>query len=430
MLFDCENGAVANAMIYCTTLAESLKKMRFAYYGRSSFLLVVGLWAALINPAAAQAQKLSPAVMEELRKVAAVYSMIQTDYVTPVDGTLVMSSCMKGMVTKLDSHSTYLGKEEFEDFIRTPSKDSVGIGVELAVRAGLPTVVSATEGSAADRAGLRPKDYILEIDGHSMEESEVQDALKRLRGKPGTTVNLAIRRPGEMENRSLTLVREQTYIKSVSGRRASLDIGYLRVPSVNENTAPDVRAEFRKLQAAGPLRGLVLDLRNSPGGLLLSSVELAAMFLPTNAPVVTTEGRVPESNQAWTANRDDILKNKNAKHDAWPETMKSVPLVVLVNAGTASGVEIIAAALRDNGRAKLIGSKTFGRGTIQTLRQIGPDSAVKLTTAYYKTPSGRQLQGNGLEPDLQAPDLVRMEDAGTDQDAGLSKAIAWFRTPS
>lgn len=154
------------------------------------------------------------------------------------------------------------------------------------------------------------------------------------------------------------------------------------------------------------------------------------MFLPPNAPVVSTEGRLPESNQAWTASRDDILKNKNAKHDDWPEAMKSVPLVVLVNAGTASGVEIIAAALRDNGRAKLIGSKTFGRGTIQTLRQIGPDSAVKLTTAYYKTPSGRQLQGNGLEPDLQAPDLVQVRDAGTDQDAGLNKAIAWFRSPS
>lgn len=224
--------------------------MPFSYYGRASFLLVVSLWAASINPAAAQAQKLSPAVMEELRKVAAVYTMIQTDYVTPVDGTAVMSSCMKGMLTKLDAHSTYMGKEEFEDFIRTPSKDSVGIGVELVVRAGLPTVVSAIGGSAADRAGLRPKDYILEIDGHSMEESEVQEAVKRLRGMPGTTVKLAIRRPGEMENRSFTLVREQTYIQSVSGRRVSSDIGYLRVPSVNENTAPDVRAEFRKLQAA------------------------------------------------------------------------------------------------------------------------------------------------------------------------------------
>ena len=383
-----------------------------------------------MNPAAAQAQKLSPEVLEELKKIAAVYGMIQTDYVKSVDGTVVLSSCMKGMLNKLDAQSTFIDKEEFEDFSRGPSKDVAGIGVETVVRAGLPTVVSAIEGSPAARAGLRPKDYILEIDGHSMEESEAQDAVKRLRGKAGTTVSLTIRRPGEMENRTLTLVREPGYLRRVSSRRAPFDIGYLRIPSVNESTAPDVRAEFRKLQAAGPLRGLVLDLRNSPGGLLLSSIELAAMFLPPDAPVVSTEGRLPESNQAWTANRDEILKSRHAKRDDWPEAMKSVPLLVLVNAGTASGVEIIAAALRDNGRAKLMGSKTFGRGTIQTVRQLTKDSAVKLTTAFFKTPSGRQLQGNGLEPDLQAPELQRLEDAGTDQDAGLSKAIGWLRAPS
>jgi carboxyl-terminal processing protease len=404
--------------------------MVFSHHRPASLLLTIGLWAGSMNPAAAQAQKLSPEVLEELKKIAAVYGMIQTDYVKSVDGTVVLSSCMKGMLNKLDAQSTFIDKEEFEDFSRGPSKDVAGIGVETVVRAGLPTVVSALEGSPAARAGLRPKDYILEIDGHSMEESEAQDAVKRLRGKPGTTVNLTIRRPGEMENRTFTLVREPGYLRRVSSRRAPFDIGYLRIPSVNDSTAPDVRAEFRKLQAAGPLRGLVLDLRNSPGGLLLSSIELAAMFLPPDAPIVSTEGRLPESNRAWTANRDEILKDRYAKRDDWPEAMKSVPLVVLVNAGTASGVEIIAAALRDNGRAKLMGSKTFGRGTIQTVRQLSKDSAVKLTTAFYKTPSGRQLQGNGLEPDLQAPDLQRLEDAGTDQDAGLSKAIGWLRAPS
>jgi carboxyl-terminal processing protease len=412
------------------TFSGVVKKMFFSHHRPASLLLMIGLWAGSMNPAAAQAQKLSPEVLEELKKIAAVYGMIQTDYVKSVDGTVVLSSCMKGMLNKLDAQSTFIGKEEFEDFSRGPLKDVAGIGIETVVRAGLPTVVSAIEGSPAARAGLRPKDYILEIDGHSMEESEVQDAVKRLRGKPGTTVSLTIRRPGEMENRTLTLVREPSYLRRVSSRRAPFDIGYLRIPSVNESTAPDVRAEFRKLQAAGPLRGLVLDLRNSPGGLLLSSIELAAMFLPPDAPVVSTEGRLPESNQAWTANRDEILKSRHAKRDDWPEAMKSVPLVVLVNAGTASGVEIIAAALRDNGRAKLMGSKTFGRGTIQTVRQLTKDSAVKLTTAFYKTPSGRQLQGNGLEPDLQAPDLQRLEDAGTDQDAGLSKAIGWLRAPS
>jgi carboxyl-terminal processing protease len=404
--------------------------MRFAHHSRVPTFLLAGLIAAPIAPAFAQEQKLSPAVLDELRKVAAIYSMIQTDYVAPVEGTAVISSCMKGMLRSLDPQSTYMDKDEFENFWRAPSPDLVGIGIEMAFRAGLPTVVSAIEGSAADRAGLRPKDYILEIDGHSTEETEMRDAVMRLRGKPGSTVTLVIRRPGEVVNRTVTLTREQTFVKAVSSRRTSFDIGYLRIRSVNDSTGPDVRAAFRKLQDARPLRGLVLDLRNSPGGLLASSIELAAMFLPPNAPIVSTQGRLPESNQAWTANRDEILKSRHAKSDPWPEAMKSVPLVVLVNAGTASGVEIIAAALRDNNRAKLVGSKTFGRGTIQTVRQLTQDSAIKLTTAYYKSPSGRQLQGNGLDPDVQAPDLDRLENAGTEGDVGFSKAIALLMAPS
>ena len=400
--------------------------MRISHLGRTTLLLGLGLGALSMNPAAAQAKKFSPEFLEELRKIAGVYDMIQTDYVKPVESTVVLSSCMKGMLNRLDSQSTYYDKEDFNDLVRGPSRDVVDIGVEIFARAGLPTVVSAGEGSPADRAGIRPRDYIVEIDGHSMEESEVQDAVRRLRGAPGTTVTLVTRRPGEMKNRTLTLVREPTYSKRVASRRVQQDIGYLRIPSVNENTAPDVRAEFRKLQATGPLRGLVLDLRNSPGGLLLSSVELAAMFLPADAPVVSTEGRAPNSNQAWTASRDAVLKSASAKRDEWPEAMKSLPLVVLVNAGTASGSEIIAAALRDNGRAKLIGSKTFGRGTIQTVRALSKDSAIKLTTAVYKTPSGRQLQGNGLDPDVPAPDLELLEEAGSDKDAGLSKAIGWL----
>lgn len=410
-------------------LREIVMKIHHSLNVRTSLLLVIGFWGSLMNFASAQTQKLSPEALEELKKVARVYEIIRTDYVTAVDETTVLASCMKGMLSKLDAQSNYLDKEELDDLRRGPSKDLVGIGVEIISRAGLPTVVSAIEGTPADRAGLRPKDYLLEIDGHSMEESSTADAVKWLRGKPGTSVNLTIRRPGEVENRSLTLVREPTYLKRVSSRRAPFDIGYLRFPSLNENSAPDVRTEFRKLQAGGPLHGLVLDLRNSPGGLLVSSVELAAMFLPPDAPVVSTEGRTSDSNHVWKASKDEILKDKYARREDWPEAMKSIPLVVLVNAGTASGSEITAAALRDNGRAKLIGSKTFGRGTIQTIRPLSKDTALKLTTAFYKTPSGQQLQGHGLEPDLPAPDLQRMEDAGTDLDAGLSKAISWLRSP-
>lgn len=376
----------------------------------------------------AESTRLPPAVLDELSKVAAVYSMIQTDYITPVDGVGVMSSCMKGMFKILDSQSTYLDKEALEDFQGASLPDLAGIGVELTMRSGLPTVVAANEGSAAERAGLRPKDYIVEIDGQSMEEIELRDAMRLLRGQPGSTVSLVIRRPGEFVNRSIKLTRQFAAFKPISGQRVSFDIGYLRVREIRESTAPEIRAEFRKLQGARPLRGLVLDLRNSPGGLLGSSIELAAMFLPSEAPIVSTVGRLPEANQAFTANRDTIMKWRGSLKDPWPDAMKAIPLVVLVNGGTASGAEIIAAALRDNARATLVGSKTFGRGNIQTVRQLSKDSAIKLTTAYYKTPNGDQLQGNGLAPDVQSPDLDRIEDAGSDGDLGLRKAIELLRT--
>lgn len=403
--------------------------MSFAHHRKLFSCVFASLTAMHVGAASAQARKLTPEVLDAMQKVAAAYSMIQTDYVAPVEGPSVLTSCMKGMFKSLDEQSSYLDKEQFDDLLHPPS-DVVGIGVEMVLRAGLPTVISAIEGSAADKAGLRPRDYILEVDGRSMEEVELPDAIKALRGKAGSKVELVIRRPGEATNRSLSLTREQTYIKAVSSRRSSFDIGYIRIRSLNNSTAPEVRTEFRKLQDARPLRGLVLDLRNSPGGLLTSSIELAAMFLQADAPIVSTQGRLPESNQAWTANRDEVLKNTMAKNDPWPEAMKTVPLVVLVNGGTASGAEIIAAALRDNNRAKLVGSKTFGRGSIQTIRPLAKDSAIKLTTAHYKTPSGRQLQGNGLDPDVQAPDVEHMEGAGTDGDVGMSKAIALLKAPS
>jgi carboxyl-terminal processing protease len=403
--------------------------MPVAHHRNLSRHVFAGLMAAHLTAAWAQAQKLTPEVLAEMQKVATVYSMIQTDYVVPIAGTAVMASCMKGMVKGLDGQSSYIDKDQFEDFLH-PSTDVVGIGVEMALRAGLPTVVTAIEGSAADRAGLRPKDYILEIDGHSMEEAELQDAFKRLQGKPGSVVALVIRRPGEFVNRSLTLTRTPNRVKAVSARRTSSDMGYLRVRGLYERAASDVRLEFAKLQDARPLRGLVLDLRNSPGGLLESALEVAAMFLPPNAPIASTEGRLPEANQSWTASPDGILKRRSAAPGEWPEAMKSVPLVVLVNGGTASGAEIIAAALKENDRAKLIGSQTFGRGIIQTVRPLSADSAVKLTTAYFKTPSGRRLQGKGLDPDVQAPDPEHLEDAGTDGDVGLSKAIALLKAPS
>jgi carboxyl-terminal processing protease len=350
--------------------------------------------------------------------------MIQSDYVTPTDGTRLMNGCMKGMFKTLDSASAYLDAEAFAALRGPRSSDISGIGVELTQRAGLPTVVSTSEGSPAEQAGLRPRDYLLEIDGESMEEADLAQAIARLNGKAGTPLTLSIRRPGESAPRTLTLVRATVPIAPVAGRRGTDGIGYLRVRGFRENTPADVRREFLALQQAGPLRGLVLDLRHSPGGLLNASVELAAMFLPPQAVIARSEGRAAEATQTYTADRAEVQKLARSARDPWPEAMVTLPLAVLVDSGTASGAEILAAALRDNGRARLVGSKTFGRGSVQTVRMLTPTTAVKLTTALYRTPSGQALQDRGLLPDEVVPELEQLAQAGSDADAGWARARA------
>lgn len=385
--------------------------------------LVLGLAAFAIAPAWAQPKKMSPEALDEIRKIAAIRSMIQTDYFKPVDDVAVLGSCMKGMLSGLDGQSVYFDAEAFEEFKSGGPSGEVGIGIEMTLRAGLPTVTTAIDGSAAQRAGLLPKDYILEIDGLSMEESTLEDAIKKLRGAPGSTVALTLRRPGETVNRRVSITREVTRVQPAWSRRLTGDVGYIKMSSFTDQSAPALRAAFKELQSTKALKGLVLDLRNAPGGLLTATIEIAAMFLPEGAPVVSFEGRLPESNQFIRADRNEITQARGAINEPWPAAMRSVPLVVLVNTGTASGAEIVAGALRDNGRAKLIGSKTFGRGSIQTVRQLTPNTAIKLTTAVYKTPSGRLLQNKGLEPDLQAPDPDRYEDRATAQDPGLKQAL-------
>ena len=382
-------------------------------------LLVLLLAAAPL--VRAEPAKPSPLPLDAMKNMAAAFGLIRSDYVTAVDGDRLIASCTKGMFKELDPASAYLDGESLAD-LRGRRGSDVGIGVELTLRAGLPTVAAALEGSPADRAGLRPRDYILEIDGESMEETTLEQALARLRGKPGSELTLTVRRPGDPASRTVTVTRAATEVKPVFARRWGADLGYLRVRSLREGTPREVHAAVLGLQQSRPLKGLVVDLRNSPGGLLQSAIEIAAMFLPDQAVVVRTDGRLPESNQTYTADRAVLLKAAKGAPEAWYDTWTTMPVVVLVDGGTASGAEIIAAALRDNGRARLLGSRTFGRGSIQTLRMISPDSAVKLTTALYRTPGGQQLQGRGLIPDETLPDLERLDQAGTDKDPLLLRA--------
>ncbi|MFG6467884.1 S41 family peptidase [Roseateles sp. BYS87W] len=372
----------------------------------------------------ALADPLPPQVTESLRAVASSYQAIQSDYVTPVDGTQLLSACMKGMFKSLDASSAHLDGPALAALTGPRPRDTAGIGVELTQRAGLPTVVSTSPGSPAETAGLRPRDFLLEIDGESLEEADPAQAIARLNGPAGSTVTVTLRRPGESAPRTLSLVRVVGRVPPIVRTRGPDDIGYLRLYSLLEATPGELRREFNALQQGGPLRGLVLDLRRSPGGLLNASIEIAAMFLPPDAVIARSEGRVAEATQTFTANRAEVQKLARTPRQPWPEALTSVPLVVLVDSGTASGAEILAAALRDNGRARLIGSKTFGRGSVQTVRMISPTSAIKLTTALYRTPAGEMLQGRGLAPDEAVPELELFSQAGSANDPALARARA------
>ena len=392
-----------------------------ALHRRYAFLLL-----ALAPIAQTQAQSTQPQPqplpLDAMQTLASVFGVIRSDYVTAVDGDRLMAACTKGMFTALDSASAYLDAEDLKALSGRPPAGTVGIGVELVMRAGLPTVAAALEGSPAEKAGLRPRDYLLDIDGRSLEETTLSQALDLLQGKAGTPLVLTLRRPGESAPRKLTLVREPTQLKPVFGRRWGEDLGYLQVRALRENTPADLRTAVQSLLQAGPLKGLVLDLRHAPGGLLQASIEVAAMFLPAQAVITRTEGRQPEARQTFTADRAQVRGSARQPRAPWPDALQTVPLVVLVDGGTASGAEIIAAALRDNGRARLLGSKTFGRGSIQTVRMVSPTTAIKLTTALYRTPGGELLQDRGLQPDEPLPELDQLQRAGTDDDPALPRA--------
>ena len=374
----------------------------------------------------AQEKQGAPLPTNELRALADLFGVIRSDYVSEPDDAKLIVSCMRGMMRDLDPQSAYLDAESFNELRMPSSKDAAGIGLDIGYKAGLPSVVSARDGSPAHKAGLLPKDYILAIDGESMEETALADVVKKIRGAPGSKITLTIRRPGETSERVLTLVREVLPASKAKAYLIQSGIGYMQLGSFLENTGAEVRAAFTDMtnQSGGKLGGLILDLRNNSGGLLRTSGEIAAMFLPKDVPVFSSYGRLPDANVTFYASQKFFPPARSAPAGPWPEQMRSVPMVVLVNAGTAAGAEIVAGALQDHKRAILVGGKTYGKGSVQTIRQLSKDTAVKLTTAYWKTPSGRTIHNNGVAPDY----VVQDAGAGTSDDKVLGKALELIRT--
>jgi carboxyl-terminal processing protease len=345
---------------------------------------------------------LAPLPLEELQQLAAVFGMVKSDYVEPVDERKLISDAISGMVASLDPHSQYFDKKSYKEFREGTSGRFVGVGIEISQEDGLVKVVSPIEGSPAYRAGLKPNDLITKIDDTVVKGLSLSDAVKRMRGEPNTKVTLTIFRKEENRSFPVTITREEIKTQSVKGKVIEPGYAWIRLSQFQERTVEDFVRKVEEIYKADPnVKGLVLDLRNDPGGLLDAAVAVSAAFLPENVTVVSTNGQLPESKFVYKAAPEFYQRRSGSDPlRRLPASIKTVPLVVLVNEGSASASEIVAGALQDHKRATILGSQTFGKGSVQTVRPLGPDTGLKLTTARYYTPSGKSIQARGIVPDV------------------------------
>jgi carboxyl-terminal processing protease len=368
-------------------------------------LLAVGAIAGALTTmqlSAVARSSLAPLPLEELQQLAAVFGMVKNEYVEPVDEKKLISDAISGMVSGLDPHSQYFDKKSFKEFRESTGGKFVGIGIEIQMEDGLVKVESPIEGSPAFRAGLRPGDLITRIDETPVKGLTIDQAVKRMRGEPNTKVLLTVFRKAESRSFPVTIVREEIRVQSVRAKVVEPGYGWVRVTQFQDRTVEDFVRKVGELYQQDPnLKGLVLDLRNDPGGLLDSAVALSAAFLPADVVVVTTNGQLPESRASFRASPEFYARRGGSDPlKKLPAAVKTVPLVVLVNEGSASASEIVAGALQDHKRATIMGAQTFGKGSVQTVRPLSAETALKITTARYYTPSGRSIQARGIVPDI------------------------------
>jgi len=350
----------------------------------------------------------TPLPVEELRAFSEVFGRIKSDYVEPVTDKKLITDAIAGMLNGLDPHSAYLDADAFKELQVGTHGEFGGLGIEVGMEDGVVKVISPIEDSPAYQAGIKPGDFIIKIDDTLIKGMSLNDAVKRMRGKPGSKIVLTIIRKNEPKPFEITLVRAIIKVQSVKSKLLEPGYGFVRITQFQEMTGQNLATALEKLvkENKGPLKGLVLDLRNDPGGLLTGAVAVSSAFLPRDALVVYTEGRTEDAKMRLTANPDNYLRSSSDKDflKMVPDSIKSVPLIVLVNAGTASASEIVAGALQDHKRAVIMGEQTFGKGSVQTVLPLGNGTGIKLTTARYYTPGGRSIQAKGIEPDIPVED--------------------------
>ena len=356
---------------------------------RPLIALLTGLLIYTLGPLPAAAQPAPSAdtlPLEDIQTFAEIFERIKRAYVEEVDDSTLIRNAMRGMLSELDPHSAYLDRDEFQSLRESTEGEFGGIGIEVGLEDGRLIVITPIDDTPASRAGLQARDVILEIDDEPTERLSLQESVTLMRGDPGSEIHLLILRSGEDEPLEFTLIRERIRTESVRSEMLESGYGYLRVSQFQSRTGEQVNSAIQRMERDGALQGLVLDLRNNPGGILQAAVAVADAFLDAGL-VVYTEGRLEDTQMRFSAN----------SATAAPE----VPLVVLINGGSASAAEIVAGALQDQRRAVIMGTESFGKGSVQQIMPLGNGEGLKLTTALYYTPNGRSIQAMGIEPDVR-----------------------------
>ena len=361
--------------------------------------IIFGLTLTLGHNVWAGKQKVASLPLEDLRVFTDVYARIKQDYVTEVDDSMLIENAIRGMLSGLDPHSSFLDEEQFRELQIGTSGEFGGLGIEVGMENGFVKVIAPIDDTPADRAGVKAGDLIIRLDGKSVKGLALEEAVKLMRGKKGSKIDLTILREGEDSPLNIIITRDVIRVRSVRSRILEPGIGYVRISNFQSKTTRGLldAVESLKKKNKGELKGLVLDLRNNPGGVLTGAVGVSDAFLKDNKLIVYTEGRVEDSELRYNASTGDSING--------------APLVVLINQGSASASEIVAGAMQDHNRATILGTTSFGKGSVQTILPLKENAALKLTTARYYTPAGRSIQGEGIVPDV----LLQVEDDGEDE---------------
>ena len=385
---------------------STLKKIALYTLGAFSGALIT---VSVQSTAAEKKQEALP--VQSIRTMAEVYSQIKANYYEDKSDEALLEGAVKGMVTGLDPHSEFMNKKDYADLKENTSGEFGGLGMEIGSEDGFVKVVAPIEDTPAERAGIKSGDYIVKIDGLSTRNMTVSEAVKKMRGKPGTNIELTISRKDAAKPMVFKLTRAVIKVQSVRSKLLEPGYGYIRINQFQERTVASLNENAQKLakENKAPLKGLILDLRDDPGGLLNGAVGVSAAFLPADVKVVSTKGRDGKEGMVLKARRDDYILSHGSKDplSGLPAELKNIPLTVLINSGSASASEIVAGALQDHKRAVIVGVQSFGKGSVQSVIPLSGGSAVKITTALYYTPNDRSIQAQGIVPDVEAKDKNR-----------------------